>query len=268
MPNKLRDFYNEYVYFRAVQNGKKTLRKINKSGYIFNNEHQTERIHILANGPSLNETLSFVKENDDVYTVNYALNEAKIRSLHPKQHFIIKIDSDYFPFLKQCLDEKVIETLVMSPEMYNNWKKLYSDEGIVVVNDQMWNEKYNMRRDRKNYKNNYLAPIFQTVVIAAIYGAVQNNYKEIYLHGNDFSFLSDLSVDKNNHILFASTHFYNSAPVDYTEKLGFDLTSWVQSVLLMLKGYQQVKDYAEDMGAKIYNLSENSMLDIFDKKCI
>lgn len=270
MPNKLRDLYNKYVYFRTVQSGKQTLCKFNKGGYIFNDEpHQAERIHILANGPSLNETISFIKENDDVYTVNYALNDEKIRSLIPKQHFIIcdnmGLDKEYLGLLKECIDEKTIETLVMSPSIYEYWKNLYSDDGVKVINDQRWNEPYNSKRDKDNYKNNILSPMFQTVVIAAIYGAVQNNYKEIYLHGNDFSFLSDVSVNMNNHLISASSHFYDSEAVDYTDTMGWNLTDWLEKVLLMLKGYQQVKDYAEDMGAKIYNLSKKSMLDIFEK---
>lgn len=267
MKNVLRDFYKKYVYYRTAQSGKKTLRELNTIGYIFNNEQQTERVHILANGPSLNETISAIKENDHVYTVNYALNYEKIRLLRPKQHFIIDtgIDKAYLGVLKKCIDENIIETLVMGPGIYEYWKRLYSDDGVVVINDQCWNEPYNSRRDKENYKNNVLSPVFQTVVIAAIYGAVQNNYKEIYLHGNDFSFLSDVSVNINNHLISASSHFYSSETYDYTEGMGWNLTDWLEKVLLMLKGYQQVKDYAEDMGAKIYNLSKNSMLDIFEK---
>ena len=268
--DSLRNLYNQYIYIRAVKRGKKKFNSLGKCQYWADGEARDKRIHVLANGPSLNETISYISKDDDVFTVNYSLNDERIRDLKPKQHFIIDPhmadDKDYLCYLKKCIDNKVIETLVMSSDIYKEWEKLFSDEGIKIINLQSWHEPYNSKRDKENYKKNYLAPLPQTVVITAIYGAVQNNYKEVYLHGNDFSFLSDISIDKNNHLLSACTHFYGSEAYDYTENLGFHLSGWIKNVLLMLDGYQQVKDYADDMGVKIYNLSEKSMLDIFDKK--
>ena len=149
-------------------------------------------------------------------------------------------------------------------------EKKYPIKQVEVLNARSKNKRYiyNTKRDRKAFERNIFTPILQTVPIAALYIAIQDGYTEILLHGNDFDYFKYMMVDDQCHLLLIDNHFYESRKRDLTKETASDIEAEVASLLRALRGYKQVQAYAKDQGVTIYNVSMNSMLDMFEKKRI
>ena len=96
-------------------------------------------------------------------------------------------------------------------------------------------------------------------------------YKEIYLIGADTTWIELLHVDQNtNDVYTIDTHFYGKKkmplykdsagkiPVKLHEELYFNLNA--------LKLYWELKDYADYAGVRVYNASEYSLIDAFERR--
>lgn len=238
---------------------------------------QNKKVHVIANGPSANETIPYIKKGEDVIVVNYALREEKIRQLTPKK--IVLLDPayanqgygvNYLGEVYNCIKDGVVENAVMSVEIYKQWEKKYPIKQVEVLNARSKNKQYiyNTKRDKKAFERNIFTPILQTVPIAALYIAIQDGYTEILLHGNDFDYFKYMMVDDQCHLLLIDNHFYESRKRDLTKETASDIEAEVASLLRALRGYKQVQAYSKDQGVTIYNVSMNSMLDMFEKKRI
>lgn len=255
-----------YYFFKKETQGRKLYKKKNV---------KKQKVHVIANGPSANETIPYIKPGEDVIVVNYALREKKIRQLQPKiivivdpayaqQEFAIK----YLDEIYMYLNDGVVERVAMNTIIYQKWKEKYPIDKVEVINSRSISDKYNTVKDQIAYEKNIYAPMFQTVPIAALYVAIQEGYKEIILHGNDFNYMSKIMVDERCHLCLLDQHYYGEKRRDLTAEAKMDFEVELAADLRAIRGYKQVRAYAEDEGVTIYNVSMNSMLDMFEKKRI
>lgn len=261
-----RHYFKKYIYIKSKNDAYRYYKKnIINHGMYTKDKTEKNRVHVLVNGPSLNKTISIIGDGEDVITVNEAFRDSKIKALKPKFHVLIDpeyaADVDALKEIKDCLDNGIINTLVINPCIYCAWRKLYSDQNVRVVNQVSTEEPYLSCRDKKNYERNLMTPYFQTVAIAAIYIGIQEGYSEILLHGNDFDFIHNLIVDKNNQLFLRDTHFYETTML----RMPYDLETFLEAYIKMLKGYNQVAQYAIDEGVKIKNMCPESLLYMFEK---
>ncbi len=108
------------------------------------------------------------------------------------------------------------------------------------------------------------------ILIPAIMNCIYLNYKEIYLLGADHSWLPEISVNERNEALVNQKHFYDeieSKPEKMQDYISRPrkLHEIIHKFYLTFKGYWEIKSFAEKQGVKIYNSSETSMIDAFDR---
>jgi hypothetical protein len=125
------------------------------------------------------------------------------------------------------------------------------------------------------WDKNLICPPAQTVLNTAVWLSIYLGYKETYLVGADTSFLADLRVDQETNILYTEdTHFYsnkdvygdNYDSVKNRRPIGTKLHEELFSIGTALKDYWDMKAYADWKGVKVYNASEYSWIDAFERK--
>lgn len=124
------------------------------------------------------------------------------------------------------------------------------------------------------YKRNLAMPQSQNVLVAAIFLAINSGFKKITVVGADHTWHEHLHLDQNNVLHFKNIHFFeNEEKVEYKPfKKGLHLAETFKMHEVMhifaktFLGYDLVNKYAENRGAKIYNSSEVSFIDAFERK--
>lgn len=109
------------------------------------------------------------------------------------------------------------------------------------------------------------------VLIPAIMNLIGLGYKNIYLLGADHSWLSEISVTEENIALVHQKHFYDEedsvpeAMNDYITRPR-RLFEILNKFFLAFKGYWDIRRFADSRRISIYNASEFSMIDAFERR--
>lgn len=246
---------------------------------------------ILGNGPSLNQSIEKYKDlfgNYDLICVNNFAISSVYTEIKP-QFYIInahiifypenKISQKYINVRNEIFDNIRIKTnwnlYLMVPfiakksayfrsflESNKNITPIYFNttaiEGIPFINHFL-------------FKLGYGSPRPHNILIPAIINSIYIGYKEINIIGADHSWLPEIFVNENNEALVNQKHFYDekeSAPdkmEDYIHRPRH-LHEIIHKFYLSFKGYWEIRDYAKAKNITIYNASEFSMIDAFDRK--
>lgn len=109
------------------------------------------------------------------------------------------------------------------------------------------------------------------VLIPSIMNLIKLGYKEIYMIGADHSWLGEITVNEKNEALVNQKHFYDENE-SRPEKMEDYITrprrlhEMVHKFYLSFKGYWEIYDFAQKEGVHIYNSSEISMIDAFERR--
>lgn len=110
------------------------------------------------------------------------------------------------------------------------------------------------------------------VVIPSLMIAINSNVKTIGLFGVDHSWIPLIHVDQNNNTLLKQEHFYDEKNAKATHmKLGEAkkmLHEMLYSFYNIFSAYVIIKPYADKNGVSIYNTTENSFIDAFERKSL
>ena len=254
-------------------------------------EHQSSRVVIIGNGPSLNSSIEKYKEEiaqSDIIVVNEFGATDLFEIFKPKLY--VFADPAYFSLPENMKDSvlNLFQTIVEktkwpmhiiipysyrdahSLEIFRQNKNLTIDCYYDGMQDVGKKSKF------EAWDENLIAPPAQTVLNTCVYMAIYWNYKDIYLIGADTSFLESLRVDqKTNEIFIMSSHFYQEEEVYsnnyYEASKGTKMEGWTLHDLIwafgnMFKMYSDLKDYADYKGVRIYNASEYSWINVFERK--
>ena len=239
-----------------------------------------ETLIILANGPSLNQTLSenaSVLKTFDTLSVNFAPLSDAFFDVKPKYHVLA--DPLFFaadkPFNVKDLYKKLAEVdwplTLLIPNSFS--KQLPSEvtgnpnikletfnfvglEGFDWFTSLAYNGKLGMPRPRN-------------VLIPALMCGIWLGYKEIYIAGADHSWMKTISVDENNNVVSVQPHFYKDdkkeqARVDETYR-NYRLHDIVNSFAIAFRSYHSLQRYAQKKGVKIVNSTPGSFIDAFPR---
>lgn len=124
------------------------------------------------------------------------------------------------------------------------------------------------------YRKNLAMPQSQNVLVAAIFLSINIGFKKMILVGADHTWHQTLHVNDNNILCFKDAHFYeNEEKANYIPfKKGAHLTETFRMHEIMTTlgktfyGYEVLKKYADNCGVDIYNASEVSFIDAFERK--
>ncbi|WMN10755.1 hypothetical protein QYS49_35880 [Marivirga salinae] len=123
------------------------------------------------------------------------------------------------------------------------------------------------------YRNQIGMPRPHNVMIPCLSLCLQPNVKDILLLGVGHTWLRDLTVTQNNEVLLNQKHFYDkdtskAKPLDKRGKGSRNLYEVLSKFTLAFYGYFIIKEYANSMNVKIYNGTEDSFIDAFERRNI
>lgn len=246
---------------------------------------------ILGNGPSLNQSIEKYKNlfnNYDLVCVNNFAYSPIYIELKPKFYIISahiifypehKISKKYIDIRNEFFENIALKTewnlylmvpfiakksTYFSTFIKNNkhitpiYFNTTAIEGIPALNHFF-------------FRKGFGTPRPHNVLIPTIMNCIYLGYEEINIIGADHSWLPEISVNDQNEALVNQKHFYDeteSSPEKMEDYIVRPrrLHEIIHKFYLSFKGYWEIKKYAQSRNIKIYNASEFSMIDAFDRK--
>lgn len=234
---------------------------------------------IMGNGPSLKETdiEKIAKSVTDIVCVNfYPLKDDKFFVLKP--NYLCLIDPVFFKANAEKTEQKKVELLNQLEKV--DWKLTIITKqnrklpiknpniSYTYLNSNVLPGKYAEKFKYFLYRKNLLGFGSQNVVIGASFYFVIKKSKVILLAGVDMSEFKMLQVDQNNEVYVNAQHHYGKETIKHSE-MGLIKTGEFYKLLncyvKMFEQFYFLEKFADSQGVKIYNLSPNSFIDVFEK---
>lgn len=256
----------------------------NFKDYLKFNKFNNKKIAILGNGPSL--SLDLVKINKQEVDYLCVVNNFALSYLFEelKPNFYTIVDPAYFFDEIKLEEDKIIWdiigkinwelTLYIPYRYYKNFIKKYDyihkNKFIKIIPIHINEyEGFNWLKIYL-YKNNLSMPKSQNVIIPAIFNSINQNFSEVYILGVDHSWTKDLVVDDKNRVCTINNHFYNKKKLELTPFKTIYGNQYKMHEILrdfanMFEGYYQLSDYAIYKRCKIYNVTNGSFIDSFER---
>ncbi len=244
--------------------------------------------NILANGPSLNESVN--KHKDYILRkVNFAVNFFAISSLYSqiKPSYYVMVAPEFWietsPTQRQeDMRQNLFNTLAEQTSWEMNLFLPSQASKSKLIQEKLGNHKFirifyfNVTpiEGFRSFRNTFFKyklgmPRPYNVLIPSIYLALTLRFKKIYLFGADHSWHEEIKVDDTNDVTVNHQHFYDKdkqqLPMYKLDGKEYHIHDIFNKLHLAFKGYFILKEYAENIGAKIYNASLRSYIDAFEK---
>lgn len=261
-----------------------TIRQIKKSG---------ESLIVIGNGPSLIESLKEYKgyfQKYDCIVVNHFCETDYYETIKPRFYLIADpaffgdIDN-YAEWLKAKIN-RFIESFISKTQWEMNLIVPNYADGTRFIEMTRKNPHisvfyYNSDGNDKKHHNslyemwdsNLLAPPAQTCLNTSVWLGVFLRYKNVFLIGADTSWIELIRVDQETNKLYTiDSHFYGEVKrplyADIEGKVPQKLHDELNNISSALEKYWKLKEYAEYAGVHIYNASNYSLIDAYERKKI
>ncbi len=247
--------------------------------------------NILANGPSLNESVN--KHKDYILKrTNFAVNFFAVSSLYSqiKPAYYVMVAPEFWtetgPTQKwEDMRQNIFRVLAGQTNWEMNLFIPTQASKSKLIQKLLGNHKFikvfyfnvtpvegfrSFRDIFFKYKLGMPRPY--NVLIPSIYLALTLGFKKIYLFGADHSWHEEIKVDDTNDVTVNHQHFYDKdkqqLPMYKLDGKEYHIHDIFNKLQLAFRGYFVLKDYASKLGAKIYNASVRSYIDAFEKVTI
>jgi len=245
---------------------------------------------VMGNGPSLKKTLlknfNFIK-GKEIICVNEFAHSKYFRKIKPS--YYVFADPSYWlqkipgrfkaqiakvaSIFEKDVTWNMVIFLPQQARKYNLFTKVAEKNKKIIIFYFSTIE----ARGPKFLKNTMLKlglvsfPI-QNVLVAAIFLALNMNFKKIYLVGADHSWHEDLYMKNDNVLLLKDVHFFDKKkPVlkpfykNRNEESIFRMNEIFAALARTFNGYILLEEYSQVLKAKIYNASDKSYIDAFER---
>lgn len=227
-------------------------------------------LSVILNGPSLNKTLHYLHRSDtDVMMVNYAVETELYDKLKPE--YVCFADPVLFTPCKRNYNlQKRMEnvngnTILFCPSNIKNTALLerWNIKKVFTLNKLLNIELYSVKLLEKNI----FAPYFINVGIMALYVGIQLGYKKIYLYGADLSMFKQLTLNEKLEIERKEIHYYGNQNTNLSKMLrnSYDMTYEMKTWYETFAQFNIIAKYAKAEAVKIINMSDETMLDCFER---
>ncbi|MCR9171622.1 MAG: hypothetical protein NXI10_03960 [bacterium] len=259
---------------------------------------QSDELLILGNGPSLKtdmEKLNSLKTNRDVLSVNYFPVTNEFLDFKPQYHVITssmywkKAESKNWDKDRNKVFQNLVEKVTWELHLFvpmiarssNRWRDFMAKNPNIKINfinlTPIDTDPAFFKRFLERFK---ACPRPHNVLVPSILIGINLNYKRCYLAGADHSWIPEIFVTNDNMVMVAQKHFYadqfkgiNSTLLTDKAKPMFNedgsggkkLHEILYKFYCSFKSYWLLKEYAELKGTQIFNLTEGSYIDAFDK---
>ena len=256
---------------------------------------------ILGNGPSLKKffkkEIAFM-ENKTIFAVNYFARTSEYKKVKPE--FYVITSPEYF--LKERKEDFANERIITLKTIFEEtfWPMVLIIPVIAkknihwqshLVNNEMIHVHYMNTTPIEGFENIsfYLIsrqlgmPRPHNVLIPSILHAINFDFKNIYLVGADHSWLAEIFVSESNEVFLSQKHYYD----DQTEKQNHSVNKPIpkpmyhgiskdqrklhevlEKFAISFKSYWILNAFAKYKNVKIWNCTENSFIDAFEKTSI
>lgn len=252
-------------------------------------EHKNDKLVVIGTGPSLNKTIELYGDrlkDYDCLMVNFSARTSVFELIKPKYYIMADPGFITEDSIRESINGLVSDLcckttwsmFVILPDSLKSWDgcaKLAEAENINLLFYNNHCANVPSSKLFEAWDKNSIAPPAQTVLNTAIWLSIYLGYVETYLVGADTSFIKDIYVGQKDNILYTiDTHFYDNQEVCPDEieperggrKFGMNMEQILDAVHIMFQSYYQLQKYAEWKGVKIFNASEYSMIDCFERK--
>lgn len=223
-------------------------------------------LSILLNGPSLNDSLKYLeREKTDVCMVNHAITKELYVQMKPE--YVCLADPNFFIMNRKMIYDFYKRIDEINPEQiifYPSYAKLESIKKGRKQFKRVYRPEVPFDPDRYSVKlleKNLMAPSFINVGIMAIYVGIQLGYKKIFLHGADINDFKNFVVNKNLKVEMIDSHFYGDVKVGVEGNMDM----LVRCLQREFSQFYILSRYAKAEHVKIINMSNESMLDCFER---
>lgn len=256
-------------------------------------DNKAERMLLIGNGPSLNESVSKYKE-DILKCDRMATNSFASTPLYEeiKPNFYLFADPAFFDvpenqketitkLFDALLNKTTWPLLMIVPSSAKNaplLTQLNRNPKIkVICYFEGWQNVGRLSKFEA-WDKNLIGPPAQNVLNVGLYLSLFWGYRETYLIGADSTFFEDLRVDQDTNELYTiDTHFYNNKEIYIdkkfydSQKRGRSRSDWKLHELIYAHGrmfeyYEMLRQYADHKGLKVYNACEYSWINCFERK--
>lgn len=241
-------------------------------------ENRDRTLYILANGPSLRQTLDTYGHDlagCDTMAVNFAANAPEFRVIRPR--YYVLADPHFFratkdPNVRMLLDNIAAATWDLTLLIDRRYGRLLRQ--AVSLPDNVRVKTFNAvgiesfpAVEKLAFSAALAMPRPRNVLIPSIMTALWLGYRKIYLCGADHSWMRDLSVDDDNCVRSGMSHFYKESDKEIkrsaNEYRSYRLHDIIYSYYIAFRSYHQISRYAESIGADILNATPGSFIDAF-----
>lgn len=242
---------------------------------------------ILANGPSLKNKLSEIKDNIETY-INYEYSVINdfvhndLFSILKPLHYTL---SDPMFFRDTPQKERGLSVMKALSEKVNWDMYLYinnefkNSEYLNIIKNNphihiicYHHPKYQGVAKCRNYifSKGLANGEYSTVVSNSIYIAITEGYKNIQLYGVDHTFFEGLTVNDQNIPCYIYKHSFDDSaelkPIRFTYNYSreyMDMTMFLYEKYDVFRGHKYLASYAKYMGANVINCTPNSLIDTY-----
>lgn len=251
-------------------------------------EHEKMRMVVIGNGPSLNKTVELYLDQlleADCIMVNFSARTPLFEQIRPAYYLMTDpgfFDEDDMPFIEALINDLRSKTswpmTIVMPDFMKSWDKcsdlLQNDNIKILYYNNHW---CNFPKEKlfEAWDANRIDPPGQTVLNTAVWLSIYWGYNETYIVGADTSFLEDTHVEQEtNRVYTIDSHFYPNEDVfknlnvwnENKRYLPYKFHEEIETIYIILKSYWELKAYADWKGVKVYNASEYSCIDAFERK--
>jgi len=260
---------------------------------ILKNEKSAEKVLILGNGPSYKHTeekYGQLFKEFDLIAVNRFPETPSFDIYKPK--FLVLLAPQFFLPDVQLSEEYMDanKLLFESLERKTSWPLTL----IVPANQRKSKRLLQLLANNRNIQPYYIKanpiegftwfrhlgyqfrlgmPRPHNVLIPSLMVALQANYRQIAIVGADHSWLSEISVNDANQVFVHQKHFYDQSTSepkqmnDYITRPRL-LHEILHKFYLSFRGYWDIQAYAKQKRIAIFNCSEISMIDAFERNTL
>lgn len=245
----------------------------------FSNPHE---LLILANGPSLNNTVSeashFVK-GKTLLAVNFSVTSPMFEELRPELYLIADPLFWIVPEKREQLFRTLAEKTSWDMHLFIPARALKCKEWMPLIagNKHIKTCIYNTTPVEgfrwfchRVYAKGWGVPRPHNVLIPSIAIGLRLPFRTIYLAGADHSWLPEISVTDDNVVLMHQKHFYDTnrskaATVTQENLSSARLHTILYHMYVAFKAYFVLDDYARSIGKEIFNITPGSYIDAFKR---
>lgn len=269
---QIKNFFNSLIWILQK------LRIENFKNYIEFSE-KNKKLVILANGPSLRESISKDIQNYqfvDTCVVNFFCKSPYFKEIKPRYYVL----ADPLFFIKDTPDCQVYEifnriewkmSLYVPFEHYTFAKNMILNELVSVF--PYHSIPYNGWKSLNKYiyKKGWSMPRPQNVLIPSIFIGINLGYKEIDIYGADHSWTKQIVVNEDNQVCQSDKHFYDESipeliPWNKCDGSPYKMQEILRDLAWMFDSYHVLREYADYIGTEIFNCTPNSYIDAFERR--